>query len=332
MPFVNLYELFVNLAPSPASGILNARCVPGKTRDFLAKGAAGQPIFLLAVSTSTGYRPSIALKYISVEFSVTCRVRYDAEEVEGFFVVISCSSDSPDLFEPFVNTCGSNIQTLPNDPTLEDVEQNVRQLIDLFSRLGKVGSRQIKGLWSELLLIANSSSPAILVEAWHQGAGELFDFSNGNNKIEIKSTEAKLRVHEFSADQIIASPNQKIYVVSILLRRSGDGVGVVKLAERICERLEKRPDLASKVWGLVIETLGDEFSEQLDIKFDETYSLESIRVYRAAEIPQVPRPTSSAVFNIRFSANVSDVAPIYDLGRDSLDVLLVGGGERSKDC
>lgn len=324
MSLPDFYKLFLNLSSSPVGSVLNARRLLPRVGDYVAKGSHSQPIFLISVAGSTRYKPAVALRHVSVETAVTCRIRDDSTEIEGQFVIISCDEKSQDLFELFVNVCAAAILALPSDPSVEEIDRKVRDLVDLFSRLGRPGLRQIKGLWGELLVIASCKATEGLVEAWHAHGAEVFDFSCGNVKIEVKSTELPQRVHEFSVTQSYSEGGDNIFIVSMMLRKSAGGVGVLDLVRAITERLSPRHDLVQKVWRMVFETLGADFSDQLDVKFDREFSISTLRVYRASDLPQLPKPIPNSVFNIRYSAHVSDVIPAYNLSIDVIPDILSG--------
>lgn len=60
----------------------------------------------------------------------------------------------------------------------------------------------IQGLWAELFVISIASNPEYLLKAWHSSLNDVYDFNDGIDKIEVKSTSKSHRIHKFSYDQL----------------------------------------------------------------------------------------------------------------------------------
>jgi hypothetical protein len=54
------------------------------------------------------------------------------------------------------------------------------------------------------------------------------------------------------------------------------------------------------------QSLGSDFSDQIDVRFDSTYAAQSLRAIRSTEIPR-PVVTDSRVHDVRFKVDVTSV-------------------------
>lgn len=315
-----------NALPLPASveeGRLQAKLIPGRDADYLAKGKGGEPVILIRVSGTPKSKPSLCLRHISVEYSQHCRVQEsDQSMAEGWFVMIACSPENPGLFEFFVRSADALVSTMSADPTAGQVDNCVRAFVELYRKLTHPGSRTIKGLWAELFFIATSSSPRELVEAWHAEGTEKFDFSRHGIHIEIKSTEQSRRIHDFSLEQLRPRNAPTTYIASFLLLRSGGGTGVIELVERIAARLAGNSELIRKLWENVAQSLGEDFSETSDIRFDESYALTSLRILSVETIPCIQMPLPTEVIDVHLTVDISSVVNTITATRNDVEAML----------
>jgi hypothetical protein len=307
---LSLRELFYALPlRSEAEGIVDAAPLSNRINDYVGRGESGEPLVLIAFKGSDSYKPPIQLRHIAIDFAAACRVKTDESGIiERNFVLISCSAEDPALFDFFLKASEGIVSSLPGEPTLAQVHRHVELFVELFRRLLLPSPRSVKGLWAELFVLASSSEPEGWLNAWHVSGVEKFDFAWPKFRIEVKATEMPLRVHEFSLHQLDGCGDATVIIVSILLRRSGSGEGVMDdLADRIVRHLDPASPLVTKLWMNVAESLGSDFSDQLDVRFDSTYAAQSLRAIRSIEIPR-PVVTDSRVHDVHFKVDVSGVA------------------------
>jgi len=269
-------------------------------------------------------KPPLRLRHIQIEHRQECKVHEDGKDpFVGQFVLVACAADNPSLFELFVRSAATLVGALSADPTPAQIETCVGTFVELFRRLQEPSSRTIKGLWAELLIIATSVYPRELIAAWHTDNSEKFDFSRGRGCIEVKASELSERLHEFSLGQLTPSGESKIYVASVLLKRSGGGVGVLDLASRIASMVQDRPDLTEKLWGNVVQALGDDFNSISDIRFNEQYALASLRYVPCDCVPTVPTPLPSEIVDVRFKVDLSSIVDARSVSRGNAEMVVV---------
>ena len=83
--------------------------------------------------------------------------------------------------------------------------------------------KALQGLWAELLVIERSKSPAYLLQSWHVSPNDKFDFNDGIDKIEVKSTRNVRRIHTFSLEQLHPNVNANLLIASVFVIETGHG-------------------------------------------------------------------------------------------------------------
>jgi hypothetical protein len=108
------------------------------------------------------------------------------------------------------------IERLGNKPLLEQIKIEIEKIESLFLKLSKSSKASFIGVWGEVFLIETSNNPDVLIEAWHKNSNDLFDFNDGKDKIEVKTTTQKIRRHSFAIGQLEPIPGVCVAIASIL--------------------------------------------------------------------------------------------------------------------
>ncbi len=304
---MDLYRTFVDAPSAKTEGEYQATPLGPRRRDFLAKSATGSPIFLLHDSSPAAYRPAITLKTISIQFQTTCRIAVGQQAFEGQFAVVACDSSAPELFELFVCCISAAAERLPPDAGTGDLEECVNELLELFTALARPTTRQITGLWAELFVICRTGCIGAALDAWRADPFERFDFSCAGGFLEVKATIKEQRTHEFALEQLQSPTSGLGLVASLLLQQQNGGEGVMCLARRIEAAVMMDSVLRTKLWKNVAASLGSEFSDRLDKKFDTSYAERNIMFYAVNDIPSLKNPEDLRITNIRFQSDLAAV-------------------------
>jgi Putative PD-(D/E)XK family member, (DUF4420) len=290
-------------------------------KDFLAKTDDGAPVFLLHDSSAAKYNPGINFRYLSVQFHTTCRVRTNFVDVEDQFCMVWCDAAAPELHELFVRCVGAAIEELPESCGTRELESCISQLRDLFRALAQASSREISGLWSELFVISRCGNSLSALSLWHEDQFDRFDFSSSTLHIEIKSTVRGLRAHEFALEQLQQPVGGAGFVVSMVLQPLTGGISVLDLAREIEAEVARFPRLKQKLWENVAKTLGADFSDKLDKRFDRIFAERNLTVYSMNDIPRPETPSDPRITALRFVSDLTAVssslpdAPVENLMR-----------------
>lgn len=303
---MSLYSDFQKLQTAPSAGEFAAVPIHGRQSDFLGKDVNGAPVFLLSDSSAVRYTPGTTLKHLSVQYHVTCRVQSYSEIVDGQFALIACNDSAPELYELFVQCVDAAVSQLPAEARTQDIESCVRSLLNLFRAMSTPSGREIAGLWGELFVIAHAADVAVAVDAWHADTFERFDFSWLSGVLEVKTTQGSTREHEFALEQLVA-PSRIGLVISLLLQPLTNGTGVMDLATKIDAALLGRGELRQRLWTNIAASLGNDFGEKLDRRYDVGFAERHLAVFNMADIPAPNPPSDPRVSSLRFRSNLSTV-------------------------
>ena len=255
----------------------------------------------------------VALENISIRYNVHCQVTEAGRSSKrGRFIVIRCESHEQDLIEYFLRTMEVHIRSIGLAPSCNQVTAIVEKLIELFRALSQPSEHSVQGLWAELLIIAESSDPNLLLRSWHGAPTERYDFSAGGQSVEVKSTSGKARVHHFSLEQLNPSTETIALVISMFIERSADGFTVLDLIDTIRARMDDDLSMIAHLHRSVTIILGSDWRQATSVRFDYRLAKESFRFFDVASIPSVHWPTPPEVTEVKLKVNLSRI-PSFDI-------------------
>ena len=285
----------------------HVRPIPVTTAHFFGRDSRGFPCLLLAASDTSPKAPFL-LAGIEVRFSLPCRISLsNCREATETLTTVLCTSQDPIIQGYFAHVCETIVRIVGPQPTLQQVVDAVRRLVDLFQRLTRPTSQSVIGLFGELYVIHTSTSPATAVEAWHSAIDERFDFSIGEIRLEVKATSTRQRAHSFSLEQCLPPPATLGLLISLFVETSGGGMSFLELLERIEQQLAGKLDLILKLQEIVAEGLGVTAAAALSMRFDEKLARSSLQVYELDTIPAVREGVPDEVSQVRFRSDISRV-------------------------
>jgi hypothetical protein len=307
----NVFKIFQDLKnESPRNGDSFAiATLPTIKTHKLGISFNGQPMFFIKCDEKTkAISLDTNLEFISVQYNRQCQLINKKGKIEeGFYTIISLKSDSDYLQEYFLKIVFVLVKNLSEKPLLKYLKIEIEKLINLFTKFSKPALKTIQGLWAELLIIEQSKNPEYLVKSWHNSTSDKYDFNDGNDKIEVKSTSKSRRIHNFSLEQLIPNSKSKLIVSSIMTIETGTGTNIFDLIEMI-ELKIKDENLIYRMNEIVASTLGKDFEKAFDIYFDYQFSIDSIQHYASVDIPTINiNSIPSIIMNVRFDCDLTDV-------------------------
>ena len=269
----------------------------------------GRPMFFIKCDEKTKAKSlDTNLEFISVQYNRQCKLINKKGKIEeGIYTIISLKSDSDYLQEYFLKIVFVLVKNLSEKPLLKDLKIEIEKLINLFTKFSKPALKTIQGLWAELLIIEQSKNPDYLIKSWHNSTSDKYDFNDGNDKIEVKSTSKSRRIHNFSLEQLIPNTKSKLIVSSILTIETGTGTSIFDLIDIIESKINDQ-NLIYRINEMVASTLGKDFEKAFDIYFDYKFSVDSIQHYESVDIPTINISNiPSNIMNVRFDCDLTDV-------------------------
>ena len=221
--------------------------------------------------------------------------RFSIIEYKGEFEKSSIVSYLLNVWEALIRSLGEN-------PTIEDIHNEVEKVRILFVKLNKKPIQTELGLWGELFCIANSPDKYYWIKSWHKKKSDKFDFNDGLNLLEVKTTLKNKREHEFSLDQLANSRTKDLLIISIMTIETDFGASVQDLYSSIIKELNysEKNEFTDKLF----ENAGNEI-EQYTRKFDYNHAKNRIRYYDPSHIPSInPDMIDLNISNVRFVSNL----------------------------
>ncbi len=287
--------------------------IPEFDNHRIAKDKSDNPTLLISVSNQQGRTIAANLKLlnVSVLFDIKCNIQQSGNLIERNFTAVCFVGKDNSLKKYFLRLCSTLIEDLGNTPTQEGVRKEIIRFVELFRLATEPQTKTIQGLWAELFLIAESKEPANLVRCWHCIPEEKFDFNNGEERIEVKSSGSGLRIHTFSLDQLHSPTDTKTIIASVFVKQASTGKSISELQNGISVRLAAEIELLEKLQIQVALTLGKSISDSLRMKFDFQLAKDSLRFYKAEDIPKISLDNvPSLVTDVRFKSDLTDINTI----------------------
>lgn len=313
---IDLVTLFNSFQPPEGmpeqKARFSAQPILGYERYWLAKDVQETPSLLISVMDSFDKeRPiPIKLEHLTVQYDMDCRIsRSNGSYEEGRFTVIRCTGLDKALHTYFLRSIGAIVVSLGTTPSRLDVVYAIKNLTILFRAMAEKPRKSLQGLWAELFLIARVHDIATMVNAWHIAPEDRYDFSYGNQRIEVKSNSARIRQHHFSLEQLSPPINTTLLIASIFVEYAGSGTSIFELAEQIRTRISNNPDLLLHVDQIISLTLGENWRDALEIRFDVELAESSLSFYEVSAIPSVGRDLPLGVSDVHFKSDLRACSP-----------------------
>lgn len=290
---------------TPGSGVLPALRIPGRTDSLFALSEAGDFYLLLQLS-----RPlKLAERRLNV-LSVSAGSEFVIEDDDAIpleekaFAAVVLERGNDDLLAAFGSMVGILLGALPTEPGNGDLEEFLDDFLKLFAPRSSVDRSAVVGLWGELWLIHSASDPVTLARGWHLETTARFDFSFGDFRIEVKTSERALRIHPVGLSQLEAQ-TKPTWLASILVTSDASGMSVTELLSEILNALPVDDRMATVRKALAI--LSGDMEAASDFRFSPSGE-NPLALIPAADIPRVIIPDGAAITDVTFSVDVTNQA------------------------
>jgi hypothetical protein len=296
MTLLDNYREVAELGPPPRLGF---RGLSADGKFWVCVAAGGLPTLLIRHSPDRK-KPSIARKHLSVEFGLSCEVLQPSEEaLVDTFCVITFSRPEQASVDFFWAVCEGLVSSLNYDSSADEIFQAALGIADVLAELSRPANGTLLGLVGELLFIMGSGEPERWVEAWREDPEEVWDFYEAGLVVDAKATSRSTRVHEVSFAQANPPDHLEGYFASVAVVLVANGMTFESLMQSLIERLAASPGAISKVLRVVAATLGEDLGAA-SISLDLRASRDSLRIYRACDVPAVRGKLVSGVSAVRW--------------------------------
>ena len=206
--------------------------------------------------------------------------------IENYYTIVALQTENVDYINYFIDVVEIVLSKLGNYPTQKQLHDEIQKLVDLFRCFNLPPQKTIQGLWAELFVISIASNPEYLLKAWHSSLNDVYDFNDGIDKIEVKSTSKSHRIHVI---------------------QSGIGKNIFDLKEDIETQICSL-ELRYKLNEIIFRTLGSEFEKVYDVYFDYQQAVDSYKLIPAIYIPSLNSESiPNEITNIHFDCDLSQI-------------------------
>lgn len=240
-------------------------------------------------------------------FNKTITINGKAVSKEITFIQLINPIQSPRFTERFTEDCLDIVEKFGDDPVYEDLINHLDVLRQIHMSLAKKRDISELGLWGELFLISNSINKKDAIQSWHMSASEIYDFNNGKNIAEVKTTIKPERKHKISQDQINDIKSKKSSLISIMTApiEATIGTSVNQLVDDIMQFLSQ--DEKSFFTEKLEELAGLEYLNY-NKSFDRRLAEETLRSFDHDVLERIePSNIPASILQIEFTLNLENI-------------------------
>ncbi|OQW92374.1 MAG: hypothetical protein BWK78_01900 [Thiotrichaceae bacterium IS1] len=310
---MDLLTIFNSLPNPQITGkdfVFCASPIDGYENHRISKDERGNATLLIASvkNSQEDVLPNIKFRNLSVLFDARCKITQENYVEEGYFTVLTFLGDKIELQTHFLKLCSLLLSSLGNSPKPSDIYKEVYRFVDLFKSLSEPPLKTVQGLWAELFLIEQSKQPMVLINAWHVSPNDRLDFNFGIERIEVKSSSTRHRVHHFSQEQLTSPANTKLIIASIFTEPTNRGVTLEELAQKIQNKVSNQINEIYHLNAVIMKTLGNSLDEAIKLAFDYELAQDSLQYYQLEDIPKIaPEHIPPQIFDLKFRVDLSGV-------------------------
>lgn len=297
----------------------NAVTISTESSHRIGISPEGFPIFFIECSNENRIS-DINLKLFKVLFNRQCSISDSISnlKINGTFSIIQLNSLNPDFQKYFLEVVYLLLCRLDIKPSVSVLKSEISKLLSIFTSVNPISKEVVRGLWAELIVIKQASNPSYLIRSWHVVPEDKFDFNDGTDKVEVKSTNGSKREHTFAIEQLNPNPGSKLLIASMFVSQTGIGKTIFDLIDEISSTITD-VDVLFKLREETTQTIGANIEEVAKMYFDEKASLDSLRFFDYTLIPSIQLSNvPSDVSAVHFRSDLSNVSPTEHLDQDSV--------------
>lgn len=284
-----------------------ANRIPGRNDAYFAVSPTGDFLLMIAAAELQSVERRFESLTVSAGTSFHIVDQLDGTDVVSPFVAVALNAGARQLIAPFGLVSGILLRTLPERPTPTELEQLLNDFALLFAGGVPVDRQTVVGLWGELWLIF-AHAEIDLATAWHADATDRYDFALETCRIEVKTSEGELRIHEFSLAQLLPQ-DRPTFVASLLVVPDATGYAISDLLINLLNRVPR--EVGARMSRVCLQTLAGDLESSSDYRFRPS-GTHPLAIYAATSIPRVTVPDQAPISAVRFRVELGAVPTAAD--------------------
>jgi hypothetical protein len=278
---------------------------------LVAKDHQGAAAVLARVAPGQPKPLHVQLQYISVTPEVRCEVIFPGGVSEsGRYTLIRCIGDD-EIQRLFLRLVASLVGEGGAAAGGKGIATIVVQLVELFQRITKPPRSSIQGIWAELFVIAGAQEPERLLRAWHAEPSDVFDFSEGSQYLEVKSSGSRSRLHRVALEQLYPPRGSVGVLASVVVERAGVGTTIEDLVDMAEEFVGYGEDLHVKLAAGVVAAIGSDWPLASRMGFDFEQATSMFALFNCSDVPRIATESvPQNVSRVRFDTRLDDVTAL----------------------
>lgn len=297
--------------------------LPLSSRFLLGITKSQTPVFFIECELKN-YSADLNLEYISVMFNKKCSlIDDDNREFSKIYTVIALNQSDCDFQNYFLEVVYLILHKIPQESDGVLIKKEINKILQLFSYSSLPAVKSVQGVWAELFVIDQSENPEYLIKSWHNQANSRFDFNDGKDKLEVKSTSLPKRVHSFSLEQLNPNENSKLIIASVFTLETTSGKNINDLRKMVFDKI---PDLEIQTLldSIIFKVLGNEISKSFDFYFDYQLAVDELKFFDSGSIPKIEN-IPAEISNVKFSCDLSNIKSLSKNELKKIDSILLRG-------
>ena len=279
--------------------------IQGIDNVFLGSDDAGHPS-LFVTATALSSDPPLRTTQISLQLGQEYNVSLSGEGIKKQLLhAMRCESSDKGDVESFLALVEGFIARFQGEQIDgEKLSVFFRSLVKLFSVTQARDLQTARqGLWGELFIMRSILGFHFWVAFWHSEVTRLFDFSDDDKRVEVKTALGQQRIHHFSHRQIYAIGGEDIVIASVLVREEDAGLSLRNLIEECREALLGTNEFLKL--ERAVRQAGMESSDVIGPIFDAVQAEASICFYKSTDTPHFRMPEPPGVTDTKYRVDLS---------------------------
>ncbi|RRA49308.1 PD-(D/E)XK motif protein [Acidipila sp. EB88] len=304
---MNLLALFQALESPDEPGLpiatFSVAPVEGFTSFMVGKDGRGRGALLVAGAHKVNL-PAIKLQAVEAYFGLRCSLQTSGQEPTSTRLsIIQCPVSDDETIRFFFSICATLVSLLGDNPTSDDLWASVNRIASLFQKLLRAPKRSLDGLFGEIFIIWQSVNPLSAIRLWRLTEEARFDFVGERLRLDVKTTSSHHRSHVLSFEQTNPPADTIGIFASLFVEQVNSGTSLGDLIEDLEERLSSEPEQIFRLQEQLAATLGATLHTALAAKFDVQLTTDSLRFFKAVDVPAIRGESPMGVSDIHFRSD-----------------------------